>query len=213
MSPSRFRILALTALAIFASISQGWAQTAPAQPYAGLQSRPIKALSDEQIADLVAGRGMSLALAAELNGYPGPSHVLEFADRLGLNEQQRAGVKRLFDSMKSEAIPLGQNLIEAEQGLDRAFAGRTITPERLKAATAAIAAIQGELRNTHLKYHLSTVALLSAEQIRRYAELRGYGGTAATSEGHPAGQGTTSPAHGRAEPPMHHRMMETNHSD
>jgi hypothetical protein len=43
------------------------------RPYAGLQARPIKSLSAEQIADLKAGRGMSLALAAELNGYPGPA--------------------------------------------------------------------------------------------------------------------------------------------
>ena len=42
------------------------------QPYAGLEGRAIKALSEQQIADLRAGRGMGLALAAELNGYPGP---------------------------------------------------------------------------------------------------------------------------------------------
>src|SRR5205814_497687 len=58
------------------------------QPYAGLQTRPIKALSEQQIADLRTGRGMSLALAAELNGYPGPRHVLELADQLDLSSQQ-----------------------------------------------------------------------------------------------------------------------------
>ncbi|WP_271518420.1 hypothetical protein [Bradyrhizobium sp. CCBAU 53380] len=39
-------------------------------PYAGMQSRGIKALSDQQISDLRAGRGMGLALAAELNAIP-----------------------------------------------------------------------------------------------------------------------------------------------
>jgi hypothetical protein len=39
--------------------------------YSGLQQRSIKSMSDEQIADLRAGRGMGLALAAELNEYPG----------------------------------------------------------------------------------------------------------------------------------------------
>lgn len=48
-----------------------WAET----PYAGMQSRQIKSLSDRQIADLRAGRGMGFPV--ELNGYPGPSHVLE----------------------------------------------------------------------------------------------------------------------------------------
>src|SRR6202165_2300257 len=82
--------------------------TAIAQtPYAGMQTRPIKALSEQQVADLGAGRGMGLALAAELNGYPGPSHVLELADRLELSADQRASVQRLFDAMKAEAVPLG----------------------------------------------------------------------------------------------------------
>jgi hypothetical protein len=35
----------------------------PATPYAGYQQRPIKALSEQQIADLRAGRGARLAQA------------------------------------------------------------------------------------------------------------------------------------------------------
>src|ERR1700682_6014458 len=106
--------------------------TAQAQtPYAGMQARPIKALSEQQVADLKAGRGMGLALAAELNGYPGPSHVLELADKLEVSADQRASVQRLFDSMKAEAVPLGLKLIEQEADLDRQFAGHTVTPESL----------------------------------------------------------------------------------
>ena len=145
-------------------------------PYAGMQARPIKALSDQQIADLKAGRGMGLALAAELNGYPGPLHVLELADKLELSAEQRTGVQRLFDQMKAEAMPLGSRLIEQEADLDRQFADRTVTPESLKTSIAAVATTQGSLRETHLKYHLSTGAILSPSQMLRYAELRGYGG-------------------------------------
>jgi hypothetical protein len=144
-------------------------------PYAGMQTRPIKALSEQQVADLGAGRGMGLALAAELNGYPGPSHVLESADRLELSADQRARVQTLFDSMKSEALPIGARLLEQEAELDQQFAGRRVTPDSLKASTAAVAVTQGELRQTHLKYHLSTAALLTPVQMQRYAELRGYG--------------------------------------
>ena len=143
-------------------------------PYAGMQTRPIKALSEQQVADLEAGRGMGLALAAELNGYPGPAHVLELADKLELSADQRANIKTLFDSMKAEVVPLGSKLIEQEADLDRQFASRSVTPESLKASTAAVALTQGELRVTHLKYHLSTVALLSADQMQKYAALRGY---------------------------------------
>ena len=130
-------------------------------PNAGMQTRPIKALSEQQVADLGAGRGMGLALAAELNGYPGPAHVLELADKLNLSAGQRASVQRLFDSMKTEAMPLGSKLIEQEAALDKQFADRTVTPESLKASTAAIAMTQGTLRETHLKYHLATVTILT----------------------------------------------------
>jgi hypothetical protein len=144
-------------------------------PYTGMQTRPIKALSEQQVADLRAGRGTGLALAAELNGYPGPSHVLELADKLELTTNQRANVKAQYESMKAEALPLGSKLIEQEAELDRQFANRTVTPESLKASTAAIAMSQGMLREIHLKYHLSTGAILSPPQMVRYAELRGYG--------------------------------------
>ena len=83
-------------------------------PYAGLEQRTVKALSEQQIADLRAGRGMGLALPAELNGYPGPSHVLENADALGLSAEQREHTKGLFEAMKAEAVPVGERLIEQE---------------------------------------------------------------------------------------------------
>ncbi len=158
-------------IASIAFVTSVHAQT----PYAGMQGRSIKALSDQQIADLNTGRGMGLALAAELNGYPGPSHVLELADKLELSAEQRASMQRLFDSMKAEAMPLGSKLIEQEAELDRQFASRTVTPESLKASTAAVAATQGTLRETHLKYHLSTGSILTQAQMTKYAELRGYG--------------------------------------
>ncbi len=167
-------------IASLAFVTGAHAQT----PYAGMQSRPIKALSEQQVADVEAGRGMGLALAAELNGYPGPSHVLELADKLELSAAQRGEVQRLFDSMKAEAMPLGARLIEQEADLDRQFAQRMVTPESLKASTAAVATTQGDLRETHLKYHLSTAALLNPAQMVKYAELRGYGAGGASHGGH-----------------------------
>ena len=48
--------------------------------YAGFEQREIKALSPEQTEDLREGRGMGLSLPAELNGSPGPLHVLQLRD-------------------------------------------------------------------------------------------------------------------------------------
>jgi hypothetical protein len=143
-------------------------------PYSGLEHRDVKALSEQQMADLRAGRGMGLALAAELNGYPGPLHVLELADRLRLTPEQKQRVQQLFEAMKTEAIAAGEKLIASERELDQAFAAHSITASRLTALMTQIGERQGVVRAAHLKYHLATVEVLSTEQIRRYAQLRGY---------------------------------------
>lgn len=152
-------------------------------PYAGLEHRAVKALSDEQIADLRAGRGMGLALAAELNGYPGPIHVLEHAQALGLSPEQRARAQSLYEAMRGEAVPLGERLIRQETDLDRQFAERSITPASLDGATAAIGQTQAALRAAHLKYHLAMMDVLTPDQVGRYAALRGYHGGAEAPRG------------------------------
>jgi hypothetical protein len=167
---NRVLLLPLAALTLIAA-----APAQSQQPYAGLEARAIKALSEQQIADLRAGRGMGLALAAELNGYPGPMHVLELGDSLALSDEQRARMQGLFAAMKAEAIPLGERLIAQEADLDRRFADKTITPESLAVTTDAIGATQAALRRAHLKYHLLTLGVLTPAQAHRYAELRGYG--------------------------------------
>src|SRR6516164_1576275 len=144
------------------------------QPYAGLQSRSIKTLSDQQIADLNAGRGMGLALAAELNGYPGPIHAIELAEQLHLSADQVSKLKTLFEEMKAETIPIGAALISQERQLNDSFANRTITLTSLETTTKEIGTTQAALRAAHLKYNLATVDVLTPEQVARYNELRGY---------------------------------------
>lgn len=144
------------------------------QPYTGLQERAVKALSEQQIADLKAGRGMGLALAGELNGYPGPLHVLELAEKLQLTAQQRQSVQQLLDAMKTEAVAVGEKLIEQEGALDREFAEHRVSPATLPRLTSQIGETQAQLRAVHLKYHLTTADLLTTHQRHRYATLRGY---------------------------------------
>ncbi|KAA2236023.1 periplasmic heavy metal sensor [Salinarimonas soli] len=152
----------------------GHAGGAPGSSYAGLETRAVKALSDTQVADLKAGRGMGLAVPAELNGYPGPSHVLELAEALALAPGQRARLQGLFDAMQAEAVPLGERVIAGETELDRLFAERRAAPANVAAATAAIGVAQGELRAAHLRYHLATAEVLTPPQVDHYSRLRGY---------------------------------------
>ena len=179
------RVLIVIAASLLAA-GTAHAQHAAASPYAGLETRPVKALTDQQIADIRAGRGMSLALPAELNGYPGPIHVLELGDQLGLTGEQRTGAQELHAAMKAETVPLGERLIEQETDLDRQFATRSVTPASLQVTTAAIGTTQGALRLAHLRYHLAMLDVLTPEQVRHYGELRGYG----ESRGHRQGANT-----------------------
>jgi hypothetical protein len=167
-------------VALLLSSASAFAQT----PYAGMETRAIKSLSEQQIADLNAGRGMGLALAAELNGYPGPIHAVELAEHLALSADQVTRLKALFEAMKTETIPIGATLIEQERSLNAEFAGRTVTLTSLEGSTQRIGATHAALRAAHLKYHLSTVAVLTPEQVTRYNELRGYTSNAAPSHQH-----------------------------
>lgn len=153
-------------------------------PYAGEQERRIKALPQERIAGLEAGRGLGYAKAAELNGYPGPMHVLELADELDLTEAQRARTRSLFEAMQARAAVLGRELVAAEAALDRAFAGREISSEQLPELVAAAARIEGELRTVHLQAHLDQAELLEEKQVADYVRLRGYGDHAAGHRHH-----------------------------
>jgi Spy/CpxP family protein refolding chaperone len=143
-------------------------------PYAGQEARAIKALSAERIAGLEAGQGLGYARAAELNGYPGPKHVLELADELSLTHEQRVRTRELYEAMQRRASALGRQLIAAERALDRAFAERAISPERLGELVSASAQIEGELRAVHLAAHLEQAAVLDEDQVDEYARLRGY---------------------------------------
>lgn len=159
-------------------------------PYAGLENRRIKALSPAQIDDLRAGRGMGFALAAELNNYPGPRHVLDLAKPLGLSKVQRAAVSELFTRMAAEAKQLGARIVEAEKRLDALFADKRAGKDTLRTMTMDIAELNGQLRFLHLGYHLDVRALLSDAQIVRYGRLRGYRGpgeSGSTGGHHPRG--------------------------
>lgn len=171
--------VSMLALAACQSVSPSpHATTPPVQPYAGLQTRPIPALDPERVTKLLDGRGAGYALAAELNHYPGPMHVLELARQLELRPDQEREAKALQLVMKDAAVPLGRRLVDLEMEMDSAFRSGHITPERLAALTSEIAGIEGQLRNIHLAAHLQTRKFLTQEQVATYDRLRGYTGTA-----------------------------------
>jgi len=142
--------------------------------YAGQETRQIKSLSASDIEQLESGKGWGLAKAAELNGMPGPVHVLEMKEQIDLTPQQQQAISEIFTTMRSQAVPLGKKLVELERDLDAAFAGKTINETGLKNKLLDISRTRMELRYVHLKAHLETPSVLSPKQIAAYNELRGY---------------------------------------
>lgn len=160
------------------------ASAAPLSPYAGQQSSEIKSLSAEDVQSYLSGKGMGLAKAAELNGYPGPSHVLGLSSELALTRKQEDQTKELFKRMEERSSFIGKQIVEEERALNDLFASRTVTPQFLASSMARIGQLQGQLREAHLNAHITQASILTPEQIIRYQALRGYGSGAVVPMDH-----------------------------
>jgi Spy/CpxP family protein refolding chaperone len=176
-----FKFSSVVILSVFTFINI--ATAAQPGPYAGQEQREIKALSSEEIQIYLAGKGAGFAKAAELNRYPGPSHVLELADSLQLSEEQKARTKSIFDEMQKQAIRQGTALVEKERELDRLFAKGSVTADSLRATLKEIGTLQAEVRRAHLQAHLEQQTVLTKTQIAKYNELRGYDSQSGHSQG------------------------------
>ncbi len=164
-----------TALALLVAIPLLILAQEQRSPYAGQEVRNIKSLSDAEVQGYLQGRGMGLAKPAELNGYPGPMHVLELSQQLQLTDVQRAATQRSFERMRAEAVRLGRLFVEKEAELNRLFGDVRADSANLQRLVGETARLQGELRLSHLRAHLEMRAILTPQQIARYNELRGYG--------------------------------------
>jgi len=154
--------------------------------YAGQQDREIKALSPGELEGLRKGEGMGMAKAAELNHYPGPRHVLDLAEELGLTPKQKKATEALYRKMHRRAVRLGRSLIAKERELDRGFAAGTMDEAKMNRLLEEIGALRARLRGAHLAAHLAQRKILTPHQVKIYDRLRGYG-AAAGGKGGPGG--------------------------
>ena len=166
--------LALPLLILGFAVHAGEAHRSHVSKYAGQAKLAIKSLSPDDIAELRRGGGWGLAKAAELNGVPGPAHLLKMKDQIPLADGQVSAIMEIYQGMKIQAIMQGERLIALEGELESHFRRRTITAPILRASLAAIAEARKELRYLHLATHLRTPEILSPDQIATYNALRGY---------------------------------------
>jgi hypothetical protein len=139
----------------------------------------IQALSREEIGQLERGGGLGHGRAAELNHYPGPGHVLDLGDELGLEPDQVARLSAIEARLRADTAPLGARILEQQRQLETSFASATAEPKRIRRLTLAMAETEAKLRASHLTAHLDTRAVLSDAQLARYEFLQGYTDAAA----------------------------------
>jgi Spy/CpxP family protein refolding chaperone len=152
----------------------GEGDAAERSPYADFTTREIASLSPADVDELLAGEGWGFALPAELNGLPGPRHVLDMGEKLALDEDQRVAIQRIFDDMNARAVKLGQLFVERERALNRFFLQPDRDASRLSTLVDSAGAVRSSLRSVHLGAHLTTAAVLTPDQIASYNRLRGY---------------------------------------
>ena len=142
--------------------------------YIGQEKRDIKSLSKEDIKELKAGAGWGMAKAAELNGLPGPKHILEMSKEIELTAEQEKMVIAVYNDMNKKAVRLGNKLIEYEEELNNRFVERNIDEKILDELLEKISETYKSLRFVHLSAHLKTPTILTESQIKKYNKLRGY---------------------------------------
>ena len=170
----RTKPILITALLAITCFNLAVADNAKHSKYSGQETRAIKSLSQEDIVELERGGGWGMALVAELNGIPGPVHLLELKNEIGLTNDQLNEIQTLHDEMKKQAIEAGNQLIALERELEERFQSKLPTDSELKTMLHEIGKTRAQLRFIHLSTHLKTPHILSRQQIQTYNKMRGY---------------------------------------
>lgn len=132
-----------------------------------------RTISQAEVDALLLGQGMGMAAPAEINGYPGPRHVLDLKEELNLTPDQRFATSRLVGTTLGQTRALGQRIVDAERRLDADMASGNMTSAQVKARLENIASLRAQLRFTHIDAHLKQKKILTQDQVARYYELRG----------------------------------------
>jgi Spy/CpxP family protein refolding chaperone len=123
---------------------------------------------------LLKGQGMGLAEIAEINNYPGPKHTLDLKNELGLTRDQLKKTEALDKVVASSALAKGEEIVLSEEELVKMFEAGTVNEKVLRSKLEEIGKLRADLRFIHLQAHLRMKQILTPDQIKRYADLRGH---------------------------------------
>jgi Spy/CpxP family protein refolding chaperone len=116
--------------------------------------------------------GAGMAAYADVNGYPGPRHVLEMQALLGLTDDQVKDIESISDEMSEKARVKGEAIIAEEGKLASVFASGTAQQDEVEHLAVTIGSLRGELRAIHLIAHIQAAQVLTDKQRELYTIQR-----------------------------------------
>ena len=121
---------------------------------------------------LLSGEVAGQTLVAEKNGYPSPQKIISFKDQIGLSKDQLKKMNEILTNLPISATIKGQDIIEAEEELNKLFDSGTINEKTLRAKLERIGKMRADLRFVHLQVYLKEKLILTAKQWERLRELQ-----------------------------------------
>lgn len=121
---------------------------------------------------LLNGDAAGQNLIAENNGFPSPQRILALKDDLGLMKDQLRKINEMMTNFPLSVTVKGQEIIEAEEELNKMFESGNINEKTLRAKLERIGKLRAELRFSHLQIYLKTKQILSLNQWDRFKELQ-----------------------------------------
>lgn len=170
------RLILTAVVAVLASFgaAAAWAQHGHGGGGGGDRGHgSVQACEAEFEAVVRDGRGFGMAFTADQTGYPGPLHVLELKERLGLSPEQEAKARALMQVMFQESRPKGAQLLEAEARLMSAMRTRAGAAPLRKKRAKPKGGVRNELWRVRVATRCSPATGAPPPQSRRTAaELR-----------------------------------------
>ena len=121
---------------------------------------------------LLSGDAAGQTLAAEKNGFPSPQKIVSFKDQIGLTKDQLKKMNEMLINVPISATVKGQEIVDAEEELNKLFESGTINEKTLRMKLERIGKMRADLRFVHLQAYLKEKLILTAKQWERLKELQ-----------------------------------------
>ena len=121
---------------------------------------------------LLKGEAAGQNMVAENNGYPSPQKIVSLKDQIGLTKDQLKKIKEIVTNLPISAVVKGQEIIDAEEELNKLFESGTVSEKTLRIKLERIGKMRAELRFVHLQIYVKEKQILSAKQWERLKELK-----------------------------------------